>query len=406
MRILHIFDHSLPLHSGYTFRSYEIIKHQRSIGWETIHLTGTKHYNQSSEKEEIDGLMFYRTYPKYPLLNNIPIINQYRVVKDLELRISEICELEKPDIIHAHSPCLNGMAAIKSGARHSIPVVYEMRASWEDAAVSHGTTSENSLRYKLSRYLETYTLNNADAVTTICEGLKNDIIKRGIRREKITVIPNAVDIKGEFNNSPGKIKALREKYHLSGNYVLGFIGSFYHYEGLDVLLRAMPNILTKFPDTVVLLVGGGIAENDLKKQCKDLNINDNVIFVGRVPHADISEYYEIIDLLVYPRLSIRLTEIVTPLKPLEAMAEKRLFVASDIGGHREMIVDKKTGILFEAGNHNKLSSTVCGLIDSTQEYEYLLKNAYEYVKEFRNWGTVVNNYRNVYESLASNSNAT
>ena len=400
MRILHVFDHSIPLHSGYTFRSYEIIKHQRSLGWETIHLTGTKQYKQSSEMEVIDGLIFYRTYPKYPILNSIPIINQYRVVKDLEARISEICALVKPDIIHAHSPCLNGMAAISVGAKKSIPVVYEMRASWEDAAVSHGTTRENSLRYKFSRFLETYTLKNANAITTICKGLRDDIILRGIRKDKVTVIPNAVEITiNNKNNSKERLIELRDKYHLSNRYVLGFIGSFYYYEGLDVLLRAIPEVLKHFPDTAILLVGGGIAESELKKQCEINNIKDNVIFTGRVPHADISEYYEIIDLLVYPRVSIRLTEIVTPLKPLEAMVEKRLFIASDIGGHRELIENGKTGILFEANNHIALAKKICDVIKSPASYNYLLENAFEYVCEHRNWGAVVNNYKNVYMSL-------
>ena len=400
MRILHVFDHSIPLHSGYTFRSFEIIKHQRMLGWETIHLTGSKHFKQFSKLEKIDGLSFYRTFPKYPLLNNIPIINQYRVVKDLERRLLEVCRLENPDIIHAHSPCLNGMAAIKVGAKLSIPVVYEMRASWEDAAVSHGSTHENSLRYKVSRFLETYTLKHADAIVTICEGLKSDISARGIEKEKITVVPNAVEIvKKDSSSLSSKTKKLREKYNLENSFILGFIGSFYYYEGLDVLLRALPEVLNHFPESKVLLIGGGIAENELKAQCDNLQINDNVIFTGRVPHADISDYYELIDLLVYPRLSIRLTEIVTPLKPLEAMAEKRLFIASDIGGHRELIEDQKTGILFEANSHSDLAEHLCKIIASPDEYKYMLENAYEYVCKFRNWDSVVKNYKIVYESI-------
>ena len=100
----------------------------------------------------------------------------------------------KPDILHAHSPALNGVAALRAGARFNLPVVYEVRAFWEDAAVDHGTSKEWGARYRLTRQLETYVLKRADAVTTICEGLRGDIIERGIPENKVTVIPNAVDL--------------------------------------------------------------------------------------------------------------------------------------------------------------------------------------------------------------------
>ncbi|HAK91250.1 MAG TPA: glycosyltransferase WbuB, partial [Massilia timonae] len=124
----------------------------------------------------------------------LPVLNQKQVIDGLVRRLSEIIPQIKPDVLHAHSPSLNAIAALKAGKKFGIPVVYEVRAFWEDAAVDHGTSTEGGLRYRLTRALETHALRQADAVTTICEGLRRDIVARGIPADKITVIPNAVDI--------------------------------------------------------------------------------------------------------------------------------------------------------------------------------------------------------------------
>ncbi len=197
MKILHILDHSIPMHSGYTFRTRAILEQQRKMGWETVHVTSSKHTAESSETQIVDGFQFYRTQASAGFLHQLPIMNQYDVVSTLTKRLGQVIEIEKPDILHAHSPSLNGMAALRAGKRYKIPVVYECRAFWEDAAVDHGTSKEGGARYQLTRFLETRVFQQADAITTICDGLKRDIIARGVAAEKITVIPNAVDI-GRF----------------------------------------------------------------------------------------------------------------------------------------------------------------------------------------------------------------
>ena len=173
-----------------------------------------------------------------------------------------------------------------SPGKLNIPVVYEIRAFWEDAAVDHGTTTENSPRYRLTRALETHAIRNADHVFTICEGLRADIIGRGILASKVTVIPNAVDIASFQLASPPDL-SLQSTYGLVGKTVLGFIGSFYAYEGLDLLLDALPAIIQHHPDTRLLLVGGGPQEQNLKRQAARLGIAEKVIFTGRVPHQEV-----------------------------------------------------------------------------------------------------------------------
>jgi len=397
MRILHVFDHSIPLHSGYTFRSAAILREQRALGWETLHLTSPKHGQTAATEDDVEGLHFYRTPARPPAT---PVIGEVVLMRALEVRIVEIAGRLRPDLIHAHSPVLNVLPALRAGRRLGIPVVYEIRAFWEDAAVDHGTTREHSLRYRLTHALESWALRHVDHVFTICEGLRTDIVSRGIPAERVTVIPNAVDI-DSFQLSGEPDAALKARFGLDGQTVIGFVGSFYAYEGLDLLLDAVPAILAHHPELRVLLVGGGPQEANLKARAQRLGIADRVIFTGRVPHGEVSRYYDLIDLLAYPRHSMRLTELVTPLKPLEAMAQGRVFVASDVGGHRELVRNGVTGRLFRAGNARALTEAVIGMLAQRGQWGDYRVAGRRFVESERNWRNSVEAYRVPYSRLAS-----
>ena len=398
MKILHVFDHTLPLHSGYTFRSAAILRNQRKLGWETFHLSGPKQINCNVPEEDADGLHFYRTPKPDGLLARMPGGDPFAVMGAIENRLLGLARELQPDVIHAHSPVLDAVPAIRVGRKLGIPVVYEIRAFWEDAAVDHGSTNEGSLRYRLTHALETWAVKKADAVTVICEGLRNDLIARGIEAGKITVIPNAVDIE-KFSVGGKPDSELKMKLGLGSSRVLGFIGSFYAYEGLDLLITALPTILKQMPDVKVLLVGGGPQDTALKQQVMALDLKDRVVFTGRVPHDEVNRYYDLVDVLVYARHPMRLTELVTPLKPLEAMAQGRLMVASDVGGHKELIRDGKTGVLFHAGNAGDLASKVVGLLKYEQGWDSMKRNGRQFVETERNWAASVARYRGVYGGL-------
>lgn len=399
IRILHILDHSIPLHSGYTFRTLSILREQRKLGWDTVHLTSPKHVGCDKAEEDIDGWRFYRT-PKTASFN-LPGLGEIALMRQVEKRLLEIVDRDRPDILHAHSPVLNAIPALRVGRRFGIPVVYEIRAFWEDAAVDHGTTKEDSLRYRLTRALETYTLKHVDHAFTICEGLRNDIVGRGIPASKITVIPNAVDIES-FDTSGQPDIELKVKLGLNGATVIGFIGSFYAYEGLDLLVDALPLILARRPEVKILLVGGGSQEIALKAQVAALGLEEKVIFTGRVPHDQVQRYYDLVDVLAYPRHSMRLTELVTPLKPLEAMAQGRLLVASDVGGHKELIRHGETGMLFKAGSTQALTETICNLLDHESRWPAIRFAGRLFVENERNWAHSVANYKSVYARLTQN----
>ena len=393
MRILHVLDHSIPLHSGYTFRTLAILREQRRRGWETVQLTTPKQGPGPAREEMVDGLKLHRT----PSADGAGFMAQMRLTA---ARIAEVAREEKPDLIHAHSPVLNALPALWTRMSLRLPVVYEMRASWEDAAVDHGTTLEGSPRYKVSRALESFALRRADRITTICEGLRGDIAARGIAPDKITVVPNAVDV-ANFKFGVPADPALRTKLGLDGCTVLGFAGSFYGYEGLSLLVEAFASMSPSRPMLRLLLVGGGPQDEALRAQAAALGPASKVIFTGRVPHSEVQRYYELIDVLAYPRLPIRLTELVTPLKPLEAMAQGRVFVASDVGGHRELIRHGETGFLCPAGDAKALAAALTDVLAREAEWPRIRQQARRFVEQERTWSNSVARYAEVYRQALS-----
>ncbi|MFN3727590.1 MAG: TIGR04063 family PEP-CTERM/XrtA system glycosyltransferase [Allosphingosinicella sp.] len=395
MRILHVLDHGLPLHSGYAFRTRAIVTAQQGRGWDVACLTGGRQGERQARREEIDGITFFRTPPVAAARSPL---REWREVKALRRRLEEVIAEWRPDQIHVHSPVLGALAALPAARRFGLPVLYEIRAFWEDAAVGNGTGREGSARYRLIRMLETRACRKADAVAVICEGLKRDLIARGIDGDKVIVSPNGVDL-GLFGTPAEPDLSLAQKLGLEGADVVGFIGSFYDYEGLDDLIAAMPLLVERRPRARLLMVGGGPMEDALKTQASAFGVAERIHFAGRVPHQEVERYYALIDLLAYPRKAMRLTELVTPLKPLEAMAQGKLVVASDVGGHRELIEDGVTGTLFPAGDPAALANALADLFDRRDGWDERRETARRFVERERNWADNVANYEPVYRRL-------
>ncbi len=398
MRVLHVLDHSAPLHSGYVFRTLGILRGQRALGWDTVHLTSPKQGVVTADEEQAEGFSFFRTRWAPAGLQARPVVREFALMRALERRLEAVARKTKPDAIHAHSPVLNAIPALRVGRRLGIPVVYEVRAFWEDAAVDHGTAREGDLRYRATRAMETWALKRVDAVTCICEGLRADIVARGIPAERVTVIPNAVDL-ADFSYGDLPDEALKARLGLAGKTVIGFIGSFYAYEGLDLLLEAVPKIRAARPDVRALLVGGGPHERELRDAAKRLGIEDGILFAGRVPHAEVASYYGIVDVLAYPRRAMRLTDLVTPLKPIEAMAQGQLFVASDVGGHREVTGGGEVGGLFPAGDADALAQAVLDLLARRDQWPAMRERARRFVERERTWERSVARYVDVFGRL-------
>lgn len=396
-RVLHVLDHSLPLHSGYTFRTRAILKAQVAMGIEVRGITGQRHAapTGSADPDTVDGLLFHRT-PGVP--GSLPLVREWSEVNALVDRIVEVAAQWRPDVLHAHSPALCGLAAVKAGRRLGIPVVYEIRAFWEDAAVGNGTGREGSARYWLTRVLENDVVSGADGVVTICQGLRGDLVARGFPPEKITVMPNGVDLE-MFGQPLERDAALAAELGLGDGPVIGFLGSFYPYEGLDDLIAAMPRIVGAVPDARLLMVGGGPAEATLRAQAETSPVADAIHFVGRVPHDQVDRYYALVDVVCYPRKAMRLTDLVTPLKPLEAMAQGKLVAASDVGGHRELIQNGVTGTLFPADDPAGLADAMAGVLGDRAGWPARRERARAFVRARHDWAINVQRYQLVYQAL-------
>tara|TARA_R110001606_G_scaffold43360_3_gene114908 strand:+ start:6237 stop:7469 length:1233 start_codon:yes stop_codon:yes gene_type:complete len=398
-RILHILDHSLPLHSGYCFRTRAIMKAQIASGLVVAGVTGVRQnqhgFVAEQSLEEFDDLQFFRTLAQ---VQGPSPVREWREVAVLAERIEQVICDWQPDVLHAHSPALTGLAALRAAQKTGLPLVYEIRAFWEDAAVGNGTGKENSPRYWLTRQLENHVVNGADAVAVICEGLRSDLMGRGVPSQKITISPNGVDLE-LFGKPPARDEGFLKKLGLVGKQVLGFIGSFYDYEGLDDLISALPLLQHSHPAVHLLLVGGGPKEEALKAQVARLGVESAVTFTGRVPHAEVERFYGLMDIMVYPRKAMRLTDLVTPLKPLEAMAQGRLVAASAVGGHRELIEDGITGTLFPAGNPEKIAEKLATLLDNSGSWPQTIETARKFVEADRNWSSNILRYTPVYQRL-------
>ncbi len=398
-RVLHILDHSLPLHSGYTFRTRAILKAQQALGLTVAGVTGCRHNVEAGAgapgtTQEVDGITFHRTAG---LPTGLPVWREWREVAALAERIVAVARDFRPDVLHAHSPALCGMAALRAGRQLGLPVIYEIRAFWEDAAVGNLNGREGSAKYRLTRALEDRVVARADAVVTICEGLRADLVARGVSRAKLSTMPNGVDL-SLFGDPPPRDPALAEALRLGAGPVIGFLGSFYPYEGLDDLVAAMPRIVEALPEVRLLLVGGGPAAAAVRAQAQASGLAHAIRFVDRVPHHEVERYYALVDVVCYPRKAMRLTELVTPLKPLEAMAQGKLVAASNVGGHRELIADGVTGTLFPPDDPDGLAAALIGLLHDRGGWPARRARARAFVRQDHDWGFNVARYQHVYQT--------
>ena len=392
-RVLHVLDHSLPIGSGYSYRSRSIVSFQRRLGLEPVVLTSPKQGSESDGREVVDGITHYRTGRAG---GRLPFARELRLMLRLASRIIRVARAERAQIIHAHSPSLNGLPALWAGRRLGVPVVYEVRTFWEDAAVNNGTFAEGSLRYRVSRALESVVLRRAHRVVAICQGIRSEIISRGIPPTRVAMVPNGVD--PQWLEPRARATDLADRLELGEGPVFGYIGSFSRYEGLTFLIEAMPELLARFSGAKLLLVGGGRDEQAIRSAAR--KVGSAVVMPGRVPQEQVRDFYTLVDVFVLPRRRIRLTELVTPLKPLEAMAMIIPVLASDIGGHAELVGDGDTGLLFKAESPESLVEQASRLGRDPQLRAQLGAAGRQWIETDRTWERIVARYLPIYRGEA------
>jgi len=410
MRVLHILHRSVPGTHGYAIRSREIVVNQSRKGIEPLVVTSPSQSPlgklDREQGEYIEGIRYFRTSSDIlPATREVhdtsPLRSAFRVAQNVSLLTTalRVARKYRPAIVHGHSPFTCGLVAALVERIARIPAIYEMRGIWEDShTVRHGL-ADTSVRYRTVRALENLALRSADICFVICEALKVEVMDRGILADKIVVVPNGVDV-ARFSPSPPD-PDLVTRLGLDGKITMGYVGSFFSYEGLDVLLEAMIRLAPEFPRLRLLMVGDGECAPALKQRATEAGITDRVLFTGRIPHMEITNYYRLFDFMVLPRREARETRLVTPLKPLEIMAMGKPLICSDIGGHREIVENRVNGVMFRSGDPADLADTCSDFIRNSDFRKDLGERGREWVRVNRDWSVLIDRYIEVYRELAS-----
>ena len=410
MKILHILDISLPhRQSGYSLRSQYIINTQKVLGFDPVVLT---RWGMSEELtngvEYINDVPYLRnTSEKYTTrlserlgkfqLPDTPKIYRAGQEHHFRKRVARAVETEKPDVLHAASPGKNAQVAIDIGHHYGLPVVYEVRGLWHDSGVAQGMLVPDSEAYRQQHEQHVNAMRQADAVVTLSEVLKAECIREGVDEDKIGVVPNGVEVEHYAPKNRSSELANRLSIEL-GDVVLGYIGLVRSLEGLRLLLQACEVLRRRYVNLKVLIVGGGRDLPALQREALERGLSDMVIFTGEIPHDQVSAYYAMLDVFVIPRTHSRVTELVTPMKPYEAMAMEKAVVVSDVAALTEVVTDGETGRVFAADDVESLTQTCAELIENPSLRMQLGQTGSEWVRSERTWKQVVEGYRGIYES--------
>ena len=385
MRILHLLDHTSPRHSAYALRAMAILRQQRAMGWHTIQLTGPRQGPVEPDRNR-DGWHFFRTAPAASALGRVPLLGAAGLIAR---RLRKVVQLTRPDLLHAHSPAENALAALGVGRRLGLPVLYEVHADWG---------GPEGLRSRLARALDTFAARQADAVATSSEGLRAQLQAGGVRRSRVTVVPNALNLR-HFPRLAAPDAQLARQLGLDGGPLIAFVGKFHPYEGLDLLLAAMPALLRARPRLQLLLAGAGPQGDALKARALRLGLERSVVFAGPPAPGRSAAFLALADVLVFPRLPARQADLVPAGALLEAMARGCLVAASDVGGHRELVEHGRTGILFEAGKPDALADALMVLLAAPASWAPMRGAARWFVEYQRSWDVSVGRYAPVYQGL-------
>ncbi|MCB0332598.1 MAG: glycosyltransferase [Bdellovibrionales bacterium] len=398
--ILHVLESSLPEQtSGYTYRSHHILRSLSQMGYEVRAITrpGFGSHTNKNQQADVQGISYHRLSSNGHSNYRWNPLDAY--LQQYSEGVSELSTDCSPMLIHAHSNFKNGFAALAVARALQIPFVYELRGLWEDTQVAVGAIDEESDRYRYFKEMENECLSQADAVITLSETLKKDLISRSIDPDKIWIVPNGVNL--EQFPLLERNRELATSLGISDETVLGYIGSLTHYEGLELLLEAFQEILEQCPKTKLLIIGSGPMESRLQELRKNLQMEEQVILPGRIPQDEVAQYTTLIDIVVLPRLPSRVCNIVSPLKPVEAMATGKALLMSDLPVLKELSSNGALAKHFIAGCAESLAFESIQLIKDSQLRNEIGSHAKKHVREYCSWKDVCQTYREVYSSLLS-----
>lgn len=405
-RVLHVLDHSWPVLSGYSIRSQNLVRAQAGVGFQPQVLTSPLHQldDAGACDTRVDGLCYLRTPLSASICgraisNRWLLLREAAVIRLLRHRILEVMDGTIFDVVHSHSPILCGIAAWQAAKLRGVPFVYEIRSFWEDAAVAKRKNGQHALRYRASRSLETYLVRRADAVVGIANHILQDLRDRDLDPAKLFYVSNGVDT--ELFRPRARDTELAASLGLGNELVFGYVGTLSQYEGVSWLVRAFAELKRRGVSAKLVILGAGDDALAVASAIQELGLQSVVLPIGKVPHDQVQKYYSVIDVLVYPRRSTRLTELVTPLKPLEAMSLGKPLLASRIGGIVELVEHGCTGLLFNPNDLEDFCDQAMRLIQQEDLRRRLGSQARDRVLRERDWKVLVRRYEAVYDYASS-----
>ncbi|HTB54083.1 MAG TPA: glycosyltransferase family 4 protein, partial [Trebonia sp.] len=387
--ILHIVTDALPSTSaGYTIRTQEIAVAQRAADGDPrldphvvtrIGFPVTAGAIDGRRLVTVDGIPYHRLLPWV-----MPGRADTIAVDGLKLAARLVADV-RPSVLHAASNYSNALIALALRDATQLPVVYEVRGFWEDTWLSrHSADATSDLRhsdrYVRSRALETHCMQAADLVVTLGEAMRDEITERGIDPANILIVPNGVS--QEFLQPLPDPTALKSQLGIKdGEYVVGLVSSLVAHEGIGTLLAAVKILGDRGVRTRALIVGDGPERGTLQRHAAQLGLD--AIFTGRVPMAKVRDYHAVLDVFVVPRTPDRVCQLVTPLKPVEAMASGLPVVVSGVRALGEIVQDKVTGLLFPPLDAEALADALQLLLGNPELRRELGANAKQWVARDR-----------------------
>ena len=402
-KIMHLFKVSYPFEStGGSIRNLNIVSSQKKAGIEPFVVTPLNYprifkINDFPVEEDIEKVRHIRLD-----LGSQNTSQLTYITKNLQLNtllLAGIIRKEAPGIIHAASGYKGYELATMADtlSRHfSIPWIYEVRSFHEHTWTNDHFQAETSIHTKLRMDKENSLMQKANHVVTISESMKEAIIKRGIPEEKITVVPNAVDT--TYFKPKKKSAKLINSLGVKNKSVIGYISNMSYREGHDVLIKAFKTISKEVTDAVLLLVGSGREKESLEKLVNELGLEEKVIFTGNVDHSLIKEYYALIDLFVVPRRRDYAADLVTPLKPYEAMGMKIPLLMSDRAALKEIIGEDR-GFIFKTEDEEDLANVAISCLNDQSECKRRANIAHEWLIANRTWEMNAEIYKQLYSEL-------
>ncbi len=404
---LAVLAQSLPHRSGgYATRSHGILTGLRSRGWEPQVVTrlGFPYDRWSSSNTEevpgedvVDGIAYHRllepgerAYPTTPVASYI---------ERFTARIMAQATQQRAALIHASSFQNNGLAGLAAARRLGIPFIYEMRGLEDLMKVSRNPAFADTGSYRFISGLENHIVAHADVTFVITEALREEMIQRGGPADRIVVLPNGVHT-SEFEPRPRDAR-LQAELGLGERMVIGYAGGLVDYEGLDLLVEAAAALAERRSDFVVVIVGDGHMDARLRRLVEQMGLQEFVIFTGRVPHDEVARYLSLFDITPFPRLPLPVCELISPMKPFEAMAMGKAVIASSVAALTEIVEHDVRGLVFDKGDSTDFAAQLDRYLDSATLREEMGRGARQWVFEKQDWSDVVAVADSVYRRLLS-----